>query len=289
MDEYIGYYVRDEETYVRIHKRGNEEYHVVCALPKEGIKKLEKEERGNNLMIDSNINLIEKDGEFFANSREVAKNFNKNHKNVLRAIEEQIKMCSKLSQSNFFTKDTYLDNYGRKQKVYSMNRDGFSLLVMGFTGKEATEWKIKYIEAFNQMEEKIKKNNYQLPTNDPMKILELTFQVQKEQNTRLNELDNDVKYLKDEVVISSSEYACIGTAVSQRVNSIQETYSLTPATKMCLRELYKAINHDIKRLTGAYTRSQIKRKDFAKVMEFIRIWTPDNVVNYRLKEMLNGS
>lgn len=288
MDEYIGYYVRNEDTYVRVYKRSNEEYHVVCALPKGGIEELEREERGNNLMIDSNINLIEKNGEFFANSKEVAKNFNKNHKNVLRAIEEQIKMCSKLSQSNFFTKDTYLDSYGREQKVYSMNRDGFSLLVMGFTGKEATEWKIKYIEAFNKMEERIKKNNYQLPTN-PMDILRLTFQVQEQQNTRLDTLDNDVKYLKDEVVISSSEYACMGNAVSQRVNSIQETYSLTPATKMCLRELYKAINHDIKRLTGAYTRSQIKRKDFAKVMEFIRIWTPDNVVNYRLKEMLNGN
>ena len=37
-----------------------------------------------------------------------------------------------------------------------MNRDGFSLLVMGFTGKEAIEWKLKYIEAFNEMEKKLK-------------------------------------------------------------------------------------------------------------------------------------
>lgn len=280
MEEYIGYYIRDEETYVRVYKRGNDEVHCVCHMPKGGIKELERE----NKMIDSNIKLIEKDGEYFASSREVAKNFKKNHKNVLRAIEDQLKMSSKLSQSNFFTKDTYLDSYGREQKEYTMTRDGFSLLVMSFTGKEATDWKLKYIEAFNEMEKKIK-NNYRLPTN-PMDILRLTFQVQEEQNNRLNEISNDVNYLKEEVLLSPSEYSCLANAVNQKVNYIKDAYSLTPATKMYVRELYKAINHDIKRLTGAYTRSQIKRKDFNKVMEFINIWTPDNVVNYKLKEML---
>lgn len=48
------------------------------------------------------------------------------------------------------------DSYGRDQKVYLMTRDGFSLLVMGFTGKSALEWKLKYIDAFNKMEEQIK-------------------------------------------------------------------------------------------------------------------------------------
>ena len=48
------------------------------------------------------------------------------------------------------------DSYGRMQKAYYMNRDGFSLLVMGFTGAEAIEWKLKYIEAFNAMEKKLK-------------------------------------------------------------------------------------------------------------------------------------
>ena len=41
---------------------------------------------------------------------------------------------------------------GQFHRMYFMNRDGFSLLVMGFTGKKALEWKLKYIKAFNQME-----------------------------------------------------------------------------------------------------------------------------------------
>ena len=51
-------------------------------------------------------------------------------------------------------KSTYIhEQNGQKYPKYYMNRDGFSLLVMGFTGKEALGWKMKYIEAFNRMEQ----------------------------------------------------------------------------------------------------------------------------------------
>lgn len=51
-----------------------------------------------------------------------------------------------------FIESSMPDSYGRQQKMYLMNRDGFSLLAMGFNGKEALSWKLKYIEAFNKME-----------------------------------------------------------------------------------------------------------------------------------------
>ena len=56
-------------------------------------------------------------------------------------------------------KTTYISSRGREENEYLMDRDGFSILVMGFTGKKALEWKLKYIEAFNNMEEKLKSSN----------------------------------------------------------------------------------------------------------------------------------
>lgn len=92
-----------------------------------------------------------------ANSKDISNNFGKEHKHVLRDIESY-----KKDVSNFglmFFESTEPDCYGRQQKIYYMNRDGFSLLCMGFTGSKALEWKLKYIEAFNQMEQTIKKVN----------------------------------------------------------------------------------------------------------------------------------
>lgn len=83
-------------------------------------------------------------------SLEVAKHFHKRHKNMIQSIERLAENSADVQK--MFEPKQYTDSYGRVQKKYYMNRDGFSLLVMGFTGKEAIEWKIKYIEAFNQME-----------------------------------------------------------------------------------------------------------------------------------------
>ena len=85
-------------------------------------------------------------------SREVAEHFGKQHKHVLDAIDN-------LVAENSATKNMFLEQTreyrGRDFRFYLMNRDGFSLLVMGFTGAKALEWKLKYIEAFNTMEKEL--------------------------------------------------------------------------------------------------------------------------------------
>lgn len=92
-------------------------------------------------------------GEPVASSRQIAKNFEKNHNHVLRDIDSLKKDVSNFGQMFFET--TAPDSYGREQRAYLMNRDGFTLLAMGFTGKAALEWKLKYIAAFNEMEKKL--------------------------------------------------------------------------------------------------------------------------------------
>lgn len=87
-------------------------------------------------------------------SQKVAEVFEKQHRNVIQSIENIKAENSALT--NFFYEGTYKAGTGKSYKMYYMNRDGLSLLVMGFTGKKALEWKLKYIEAFNQMEEKLK-------------------------------------------------------------------------------------------------------------------------------------
>ena len=86
-------------------------------------------------------------------SRDVAEHFGKQHKHVLDAIEN-IK-AENSAVTPMFCETSYKAGTGKNYKMYLMNRDGFSLLVMGFTGKAALEWKLKYIEAFNTMEKEL--------------------------------------------------------------------------------------------------------------------------------------
>jgi len=86
-------------------------------------------------------------------SRNVAEHFEKEHKHVLDSIRAIL--AAENSAAKFFHETTY-ENRGKQYPEYLMNRDGFALLVMGFTGKAALEWKMKYIDAFNAMEKSIK-------------------------------------------------------------------------------------------------------------------------------------
>lgn len=115
------------------------------------------------------ISLKEQNGQVLANSLEVAEKFGKRHDSVLRDIGNILKSDSTILWSEMFVESTYVNSRGKVYRCYEMNRDGFSLLAMGFTGKEALEWKLKYISAFNKMEERLKSGN-QLTEEEKLKL-----------------------------------------------------------------------------------------------------------------------
>ena len=102
------------------------------------------------------VKIVGKKGEeqLVTSSLKVAEKFGKEHKHVLDAIREIL--VAENSATKLFHEDTY-KNRGKDYPMFYMNRDGFSLLVMGFTGKEALRWKLEYIQAFNEMEQELKR------------------------------------------------------------------------------------------------------------------------------------
>lgn len=100
------------------------------------------------------------------NSKLVAEVFGKNHKDVMKAIrnltEWSAQNCAVLEM---FSESTYLNEQNKEQPMFIMNKDGFTLLAMGFNGKKAMEFKLKYIEAFNAMKRQIEQSNPSVPQN----------------------------------------------------------------------------------------------------------------------------
>ena len=106
--------------------------------------------------------VIMKDQQAVTSSLQVAETFNKNHRDVLRAIDDLEKDVRNFAQ--MFLVTDLPDTYGRGRRAYYMNRDGFTLLAMGFTGKKALKFKMQYIEAFNKMEDQIKTGGFKIPS-----------------------------------------------------------------------------------------------------------------------------
>ena len=105
---------------------------------------------------------LSKKDEAVCSSLQVAEKFGKRHDRVLRAIDNLLMTLPKNGEtSRMFILSKRKADDGQFHRMFLMNRDGFSLLVMGFTGKKSLEWKLQYIKAFNKMEEFIKEKKSQ--------------------------------------------------------------------------------------------------------------------------------
>lgn len=133
----------------------------------------------------NDIILSTQNGEPVASSRDVAKRFGKEHKDVLRAIKSITAQNCAVTQ--MFYQSEYTAGTGKKYPMYLMNRDGFSLLAMGFTGKEAVQWKLKYIEAFNQMEKQLM-NQKQAVLDGLSPQLRYLINLEQQQNQQAKQL-----------------------------------------------------------------------------------------------------
>lgn len=134
----------------------------------------------------TDIILSTQNGEPVASSRQIAESFGKEHKNVMQSIENISAENSAVTQ--MFFKTTYTAGTGKAYPMYLMNRDGFTLLAMGFTGKAALEWKLKYIAAFNAMEKQLAtRSTSQLQDLSPE--LQYLIKLERQQNQQAKQLE----------------------------------------------------------------------------------------------------
>ena len=218
--------------------------------------------------------VIMKNKQAVTSSLQVAEVFEKNHRDVLKAITNLKRDVRNFAQ--MFSETNIPDSYNRNRRAFYMNRDGFTLLAMGFTGDKALQFKLKYIEAFNSMEEQVK-----LPTS-PREIARLALQANEETNQRLDSVEGDVKDLKENQVIPNPEYSALNRRVNQRVSEVAHSYG--HITQKQRGELFKDIGSGIKKIANVSARSMLRKKDYQMVMDFINDWEPSTATKTIIRQ-----
>lgn len=133
----------------------------------------------------------------------VAEKFGKEHKHVLDSIRKLIEGCAEISADPMFEETTYVNEQnGQVYPMFLMNRDGFSLLVMGFNGKKAMQFKLDYINEFNKMEKMIRDS---IKPKSKLEILQMSINQLVEQEHRLSSVERDVAETKKEIAEMKQE------------------------------------------------------------------------------------
>lgn len=149
------------------------------------------------------------------NSKLVAEVFEKEHKHVREAIKKLLTTAENSTVHQMFSESTYLNKQNKEQPMFIMNQDGFTLLAMGFNGKKAMEFKLKYIEAFNKMKKEIESSKPSLPQNylEALKSL-----VRSEEEKQQLVLEN--RKQQQEIVTISKENLELGNKITEMLPKV---------------------------------------------------------------------
>lgn len=151
------------------------------------------------------------------NSKLVAEVFGKEHRNVVRDIKNLIEGgVLKNEQTPMFEETTYINEQNKQSyPMFIMNQDGFTLLAMGFNGKKAMEFKLKYIEAFNKMKKEIEVTKPSVPQNylEALKSL-----VKAEEEKQQLALEN--KKQQEQIVTISKANMELGSKITEMLPKV---------------------------------------------------------------------
>lgn len=171
-----------------------------------------------------------------------------------------------------------LDTPGGQQRMTLINESGVYSLVFGSNlpnAKEFKRWVTKEV-----LPEIRRTGSYNVPETPEDKLV-LTMEVTNRTVKRVESIEKDVNDLKNNVLLDTGSYAVIGRLVSKRVHEYLDDRRY-PRNKNNVSLLFSDINHGIKRIAGVSARSQIKNKDFEKVMQYIYAWEPATATKMEL-------
>lgn len=168
------------------------------------------------------INIVIENEQPVTTSRNIAEVFGRKHQHVLEAIDNLTVENSTVK--NMFVEDVYTNTRGRKYRQVLMNRDGFTLLAMGFTGRKAVQFKIAYIEQFNKMEETIKNQIDTSQLSPELQMFNQMFKSLSNQEIKTKQLENKVDGISDLVQIDTNDWRQEAVKVIRRIAAKQGNF-----------------------------------------------------------------
>lgn len=224
--------------------------------------------------------VIMHDKQAVTTSLKVAEVFSKAHRTVLATIRNLTAQNSAVG--NMFVEGTYVNRQGHEQPMYYMNRDGFSLLVMGFTGEAALQFKLKYIEAFNKMDEFIKEQS--LPQT-PEEQLALTMKVTNRLVGRVDKVEKDIKHIQDTAEVDEQqryELLLVRKAIVMKAcGGAESNYYREKKAK----KVFAEFGRDFKKAFEIPRYDCLKKKLFDEAIKFTKQWYPSFVLQREIQNV----
>ncbi|CAI6301626.1 Rha family transcriptional regulator [Bacillus subtilis] len=215
--------------------------------------------------MNSTLKLIETNGQYLIDSRDVAEYIDKRHDHLLRDIKKYIDVIStnpNLGSLDFFVPSTYQDNKGQVRPHYLLTKKGCEMVANKMTGEKGVLFTAEYVTRFNEMDHHLQTDYSQLsPQLQHMIRLE---QKQNEQDKRLGKLE-------DNLSIDSFQQNVIQKQIKKRVYEIRDRYDDSPEGT---RRLFSSIYRNFRDAFAVPSYRDLRKLDFEDAKAWIKTWRP---------------
>ncbi|MBN7275545.1 phage regulatory protein [Ligilactobacillus pobuzihii] len=230
----------------------------------------------NNLVIMKNNQVV-------TTSLQVAATFGKNHRDVLSAIDD-LKKGVAGNYADLFYDDSYIHPQNKQTyRQVIMNRDGFTLLAMGFTGKKALQFKLKYIDAFNQMEKQLKANNKALSLPEQIKTIALGYTQMEED---VADIKTDLSDVRDRMGLPGNMKRTFSKARNRKVIELMGGSKSNAYLDKSLRQkAYSQMFASFKEQFQVDSYADCPMKNFDDAIEFVNNWFAPYELQQRIQQL----
>lgn len=198
--------------------------------------------------------VIMKDQQAVTTSLNVAETFERNHRDVLAAIDD-LKEGVAENYADLFWDDSYIHPQNKQSyRMIFMNRDGFTLLAMGFTGKKALEFKLQYINAFNAMEKHIKQQLDISNLSPELQLMANLVNNMAKQELAQKQLNEKVDSISEIVALNTTDWRKEANALINKVVRVMGN------TAEAHKEVRSAIFTEVDRRAGASLETRLTNK-----------------------------
>ncbi len=198
--------------------------------------------------------VIMKDQQAVTTSLNVAETFERNHRDVLAATDD-LKEGVAENYADLFWDDSYIHPQNKQSyRMIFMNRDGFTLLAMGFTGKKALEFKLQYINAFNAMEKHIKQQLDISNLSPELQLMANLVNNMAKQELAQKQLNEKVDSISEIVALNTTDWRKEANALINKVVRVMGN------TAEAHKEVRSAIFTEVDRRAGVSLETRLTNK-----------------------------
>ncbi|MBW1326906.1 BRO family protein [Staphylococcus aureus] len=216
------------------------------------------------------VRTLEVDGEPYFIGKDVADilGYTNSRKALSDHVDEEDKLTSRIVTS------------GQNRNVTIINESGLYSLI--FSSKLENAKRFKRWVTSEVLPTLRKTGAYQVPS-DPMQALRLMFEATEQTKQEIKNVKDDVIDLKENQKLDAGDYNFLTRTINQRVAHIQRLHAITNQKQRS--ELFRDINSEVKKMTGASSRTNVRQKHFDDVIEMIANWFPSQATLYRIKQI----